>query len=155
MPTVHGVPGAACPRMAMSPPALMVKSVWPWASRMCAARSMDQPLTTPDGSRVVPFGAGTANGVERAIGGVVESLAEQQDVGDLVVDVVEGDLGSAEPGDRAVVDVRAEGLVDVVEPGDGLVEAVVGPGSVSRMSNATAVPITCSTWWSPTGGARW
>ena len=84
---------------------------------------MDQPLTTPDGSRVEPFGAGTAKASNAPVGLVAKALAKQQDVGDFVVEVVERDLGSTESRDRAVPDVGTERLVHVMEPGDDLSEA--------------------------------
>ncbi len=78
-------------------------------------------------------------GVEGAIGVDAKAFAEQQDIGDVAVDVGEGDLASTEPGDGAVVDIGAEGLVDVMKPGDGLVETATardGVADVERHSGA-------------------
>jgi hypothetical protein len=75
--------------------------------------------------RVERRAVGGADGehVERAAGGDAELLAAQEHVADLVGHSVEAELAAPESTDGAVRPIRAEHLVDVMEPGQNLNQA--------------------------------
>ena len=64
-----------------------------------------------------PVGGRHCKGVERAVRLVTQPFAEQQDRSDLGRDLGDRDVAPTDLRDRAVVEVGAERLVDVVQPG--------------------------------------
>jgi hypothetical protein len=94
--------------------------VEPAASSIRAARSIDQPLTRPDGSSAVPFGAGTANASNAPIGTVGEVDAREEHVLGVSAQLVDPDLAAGEAADLTVAAVGAESGIDRVQPLDDL-----------------------------------
>ena len=102
---------------------------------------------------MVPLGAGTTKASKAPAVIFVSSMQRSEHVFGVRGEIGDRHLASGEPADLAVVLVRAERLIDVVQPSDDFdaVRRALGVGG--RMSMLTAMPMTCSTWLHAGGGS--